>query len=181
MAVALSRMLRYTSSYTSEIVSVEDEIRHLTDYLQIIAIRFTNEVTYQIDVDPACADADCLKAILQPMVENSIKHGIEQTGQPIHLDIRVGKLSPSRIFITVSDTGVGFSDAKLAELQRKMKGSDTWSKYNELVQVGLLNVHYRLNMYYPDGLSGIGIANEPGGGALVTLTFPLAYNRKRGD
>lgn len=177
ITISLSRMLRYTSNYRTELVTIDEELRHLDDYLRIISIRYGNVVTYDFAMEAGCGESDCLKAIMQPIVENCIKHGVEVTGEPLHVNVSVALLEPGWLGVTIRDNGAGFGEDELRELQRKLREAETHKQYSELAQVGLLNVHYRLRMYYQDEHSGIQVTNDPRGGAIVRIVFPPRLHR----
>ncbi|WP_135556239.1 cache domain-containing sensor histidine kinase [Paenibacillus cymbidii] len=177
ITISLSRMLRYSSNYRTELVTIDQELRHLDDYLRIISIRYGNVVTYDFAMEAGCGESDCLKAIMQPIVENCIKHGVEVTGEPLHVEVRVALIEPGWLGVTIRDNGAGFGEDELRELQRKLRETETHKQYSELAQVGLLNVHYRLRMYYQDEHSGIQVMNDPQGGAIVRIVFPPRLHR----
>lgn len=177
VTVSLSRMLRYTSNYQVSLVTVREEIQHLNDYLQICQIRFGEDLTYGVEVEEGCLDVPCLKAILQPIAENALKHGMEQTGEPLHIEVRVcWHPETDGIEMLVIDTGQGFAQDVVASLNRRLKSTVHGRQYNELSKVGLLNVNYRLKMHYSTehAAAGIVVSNrlEEGHGAVVAVRFP---------
>ncbi|MFC5469033.1 sensor histidine kinase [Cohnella suwonensis] len=177
--INLSNMLRYTSSYRDTIVTVQEEISHMLDYLKICQIRYSDALTYEIHMDKTCENRLCLKAVLQPMVENAIKHGIETAGEAIHITVDVS-LREEQVYIRIQDDGQGFKPDILHRLQLQLSSEDEIDKYDEITQVGILNVNYRLKVYYSQRSAGISVCNSEQGGAVVTVTFP-ALNRYTGD
>lgn len=170
--VSLSNMLRYTSSYKEAVVTIEDEINHLISYLNICKIRYGEELTYEIHAEDDCRDVPCLKAVLQPLAENAIKHGIETSGGAIHLTVYIYRVE-DLIMIKVMDNGQGFNEVALERLQRLLGDPLQLDKYDQLTQVGLLNVSYRLGTYYTSEQARMTVANtEPDGGAVIMITFP---------
>lgn len=169
-AVALSDMLRYTSSYKQEFVPLADELKHVQDYIRIANIMYGDQIDLRIDMDESMDEIRCLKAVLQPLAENSMKHGFERTGCPMCIEIAAKNCGNGYIVILVRDSGSGFAPDKLAELQRRLALPPGTSDYRSISQVGLLNVHYRLRMHDRDGVSGLQIGNDPHtGGAVVTV------------
>lgn len=172
VTIALSNMLRYTSSYKDAIVRIEDEIRHTKNYMKIMKIRYGDALTFSLQVDEDCREADCLKAIIQPIIENCIKHGIELTGKPIHIHVHVST-EGEYIRIRIEDNGNGFDSGKLAELQEKLSSETPDDSYSKLTHVGILNIQYRLRVFYKDRKAGIYINNGDGNiGAVVEMVFP---------
>lgn len=177
--VNLSNMLRYTSSYKNAVVTVQDEIQHAQDYLKICQIRYSEVLTYDIRVEPECEIASCLKALLQPMVENAIKYGIETTGSAIHISIDVFRRE-DQVVMRIQDNGPGFEAEKLRKLQWQLSDEHQLEKYDEITQIGILNVNYRLKTYYRPLPAGVRLDSTEPHGAEVTITFPCTQSSNGG-
>lgn len=174
VVISLSKMLRYTSNYRDYIVSLQEELEYLNDYLNIMKLQMGDNLKYEIDMEDDFRNILCLKAILQPIVENSLRHGFQLTGRPAFIKIRIGYLGSSHIYIIVSDNGVGFSADKLEKIQSQLENSDDKPNLKGIVKVGLVNVNYRLKTFYKDGETGISINNlGKREGAEVKLVFPI--------
>ncbi|MFC4779181.1 sensor histidine kinase [Paenibacillus sp. GCM10023252] len=174
-AIALSKMLRYTSNYQETLVRVEDEISHIKDYLHIMQNLYPDKIEYSVDVDSLVSHCSCLKAIVQPFVENSIKHGFEMTGHSTSIQIRVRLYQQEYIRIDIEDDGIGIMEDKLQELQQALDQTKPEQEYLLLSRVGMLNVQYRLKTFYnQDPHTGITIERVTElGGNRISLTFPI--------
>lgn len=170
--IALAEMLRYTSSYRDAVVTIDEEINHLQHYFRICSIRYGDGFTYAISVDPGCGDVPCLKAILQPIVENALKHGIEATGEPIHVDVRAQWTADDNILVRIADNGKGFDPSAYEHLRQELRNDAQGEQYRQLTKVGLLNVNYRLKMYYGQEEAGIELEPPTDTGAVVCIRFP---------
>ncbi|WP_240419419.1 cache domain-containing sensor histidine kinase [Paenibacillus periandrae] len=171
--VALSNMLRYTSNYSETVVNLKDECNHLRNYLHIIQIIYGDDIKFVIEHPEFLEQISCLKAIIQPIVENSIKHGYEVIGEPVMISVTAQIWKEAYIKIVITDNGAGFTPNKLEELQRLLSDSPSENQYKQLTSVGLLNVQYRLKMYYSDAETGVWVENRPGqSGVLVNIIFP---------
>ncbi|MEC0226344.1 sensor histidine kinase [Paenibacillus alba] len=171
VAVTLSNMLRYTSDYKNVQVILKEEIRHLENYLSIMKVRFKDEVTYDIAIPEELLQAACTKALLQPLVENSIKHARETTGEPVHIRIIGEALDGDKLKLTVADNGPGFTADTLTRLTREQ--ADSHAHTYHFKQVGLSNLIYRLHMFYL-AEADIMFSNDPvRGGAVVEVFLPL--------
>ncbi|MFP4382743.1 MAG: sensor histidine kinase [Spirochaetia bacterium] len=184
--IALSNMLRYTSQYKDTIVTVQDEVKHLKDYLQIIKLRYLDDVFFHIEVEEECESVPCLKAILQPIAENSIKHGFDLNkydsyDEHFTIRIRVYRTQDQYVRVDIEDNGTGFNPDTFKELVKKISGNNSDLKYREISRIGLLNVHYRLRIYYKDEKSGLSIQNmtDKDGGARISVIFPAGANRQQ--
>ena len=183
ITLALSKMLRYISDYKSTIVTVEDELAHLEHYLQIHRIRFGRKISYCLHIEETCKPALSLKAIIQPIVENSIKHNIDVNGEPLHIDVSVKEIDGRFVSVEITDNGLGFAEQKLAELQQKINELNTGTVEYHSKRIGLINVHYRLKVYYiSEPSAGLSVGNRgDGAGAKVTVLFPLRYGHGGGQ
>ncbi|QNK57917.1 sensor histidine kinase [Paenibacillus sp. PAMC21692] len=172
--VALSNMLRYTSNYQQELVTLQEEIQHAGDFIKIMNIMYGDRIELIYSLEDPMQRIYCLKAVIQPIIENSIKHGFERTGAPMKIQIRV-ELEETYATIMIHDSGEGFAPGKLEDIQSILGRPGTPTDYRTMQRVGLLNVHYRIRVYYKDADAGIRISNHPDdGGALVQIKFPIA-------
>ncbi len=112
MIARLSELLRHVlDEEAPQEVPLSQEIDFLEDYLEIQSIRFQGELDIEIDVPPELRDAQVPNLILQPVVENAIKHGASQVRGTGRIDIR-GRRKEERLVLTVTDNGPGLSDAQ---------------------------------------------------------------------
>lgn len=125
MTEALATFFRYTISQVEYLVTLEDELANIENYYYIQQFRFGDKLALSIvyDHDEDVSELDILncrlpKLTLQPIVENSIYHGIERKIGRGHLVIRIG-VSDTRLRIRVSDDGLGMSEEKLYQLNEK--------------------------------------------------------------
>lgn len=172
--VSLSKMLRYTSNYREYIVTFKEEVGHLKDYMNIMELQMGENLTYDIAVEENFEEVLCLKAIFQPIVENSLRHGFELTGKPITIKIKAGYLDSKYGFVTIRDNGTGFKEEKLQEIRNQLQCMEGIAKLKEISKVGLVNVNYRLKVFYRDEETGVFVRNlREHGGAEVKIVFPL--------
>lgn len=161
-AINLSKMLRYSANYEKSLVSLQEEINHTLRYLEICKLRFNDEISYEMNIEESLYSMQCLKAIVQPVVENSLRHGIERTGKPMHIVVSA-ELEEEHLLIRVSDNGPGYSPEALSHLREKLSIADVSDSFHELSRIGLLNVHYRIRMFDRHSRSGIQVANHSSG------------------
>ncbi len=175
--LALSDMLRYVSNYQNTSVPVQQEIQYVANYMHIMQTQFGEDLTFEMIEGAGLGEVLCLKAVIQPIVENSIRYGLEQTGQPLFVKIETFRLSEGYVAIRICDTGPGFDQATLARINDKLQQSNVDAHFRHLSNIGLLNVHYRLRVYYEDEAAGIAIRNRADG-AEVTIVLPDRPVRK---
>jgi hypothetical protein len=151
----LASVFRYTLDATrTEWVTLEDEVRFVTAYLRIEKARFERRLDYSIDLQSNARSVRIPPMILQPVVENAVRHGIASRieGGVVYLG---AKLSEGRLVLVVEDSGSGLK----AEDNSERRG------------IGLKNVRDRLEHIYRDEASLRLSALEPTG-TRVTLTLP---------
>lgn len=154
MLEKLCDFLRY-SLYTDplEKITVQEEIALLQTYIDIEQCRFQSKLNIQIKAEQACTNALMPSLLLQPLVENALKHGIGPKSN-IVITVSFG-CDDSRLHIRVSDTGSGFDLAEPA-----LRG------------IGIKNCQDRLQLIYPQA-SHLTLGNDKNGGAWVDISMPL--------
>jgi sensor histidine kinase YesM len=158
MLTSLSDLLRIALSASSrQEIPLGEELGFLDRYLEIQRMRFGDRLRYERAVDPEALTCPVPALLLQPLVENAIRHGIEPSGNPGCVCI-TARLVGENLLIIVQDNGVGFQPAR----QDRPPGG-----------VGLSNVRERLRALYGEA-HDLRIEPPEGGGCAVTLTLPAA-------
>ncbi|MNI15707.1 Sensor histidine kinase YpdA [compost metagenome] len=171
--IALSNMLRYTSNYQQTIVTVKDEFNHLKNYFFIIRILYGDNISLSLEQDSSVENAQCLKAIIQPFVENSVKHAYEVTGDRLFIKISTTRWKDRYVQIVIEDNGIGFTDERLNMIQQALSMGQKEQDYMRFSRIGVLNVHYRLKMFYTEPETGVSVEQLlPEGGTRIIIRFP---------
>lgn len=158
MLIRLSDLLRITLDNVGlEEVSLKQELEFLRGYLEIEQTRFQDRLTVTIDVEPEALDIRVPNLLLQPLVENAIRHGIGSRPDAGLIEIRGRLIGPSELSLEVRDNGPGLADKDPATLR---KG------------VGLTNTQARLKQLYGPN-HRFEISNATAGGLLVKLIIPI--------
>lgn len=171
MLYALGRMLRLSISDASSTGEVSVELEHVQTYLKLQQMRMNGLLDYTIDVtDESIIHQKCPRFLLQPMVENAIKHGFRQRKTTGHICITSGRYEKG-IYLKVTDDGCGMEPERLAEVNQALSGNGSISDVRQ-GGIGLTNVRARLRMFYgPD--AGITIHSEVGKGTECTLWLAI--------
>lgn len=166
---ALSEILRYSIGDFEKIVTVEEEIKQISNYLKVQKSRFEDRLQYEIEIDEAILKEALPKLLLQPIVENAVVHGVERNKLGGLICIR-GYYEADQMVITITDNGNGITEAKLEELNNKFKESKKINPVDRTEHIGLVNVHERIKLLYgPSGkLSIESVYNE---GTEITMTL----------
>src|SRR5579872_3641238 len=157
LAIILRRLLSSGEAFAP----LRDEFEFIDNYLDIEVIRFGREKLRVVkELDPASLDVVVPSMLLQPLVENSIKHGLapKVEGGSIYLRSRV---TNTRLIIEVEDDGVGMGGAQLEE-------SSSWAGMG----IGMANISERLQVLYGD-TARMTIDSHEGKGTLIRIRLPL--------
>jgi len=166
----LADLFRYSVSKGSEFVALEQELTHASNYVRIQQLRFGNSFEAVFDVPEELRGTPVMKFILQPIIENAIKHGFAgwEEGGTVTVTARS---RGDQIELRVTDNGVGMNRETLERLNADLEGD--WEDYRgEEGGIGLRNVYYRLKLYYGDKI-GMRIESGLMNGTAVCITFPL--------
>lgn len=157
MIARLGDFLRLTlDTAAAQEVPLRQEIEFLNCYLEIERIRFRDRLTTRLDVDPQALECRVPNLILQPIVENAIRHGVAPRSAPGRIEVRAERKGGS-LRLQVRDNGRGIQEAAC-----QTKGGG----------VGLSNTRARLQQLY-GGAYVFEVENDPAGGAIVTLEIPF--------
>jgi LytS/YehU family sensor histidine kinase len=121
----LSDLLRMTLETVGlQEIALQAELDFLAKYLEIEQTRFADRLVVRFDIEPDTLDARVPTFLLQPLVENAIKHGVSKKAGPGHIDIRARR-DHDKLRIEVRDDGVGLSETALTALQKGIGVSTT--------------------------------------------------------
>jgi LytS/YehU family sensor histidine kinase len=157
MLMRLSDLLRIALDQPGvQEVALKDELDFLAKYLEIEQARFGDRLSVHFDVDPITLDAQVPNLILQPLVENSVRHAIAMRVEPGIIEIRAGRAGDALV-LDVGDNGPGFPQGLQPPRGRG---------------VGLANTRSRLEHLYGAG-GRLEFTERPGGGLIVRVTVPF--------
>ena len=166
MIVALAMLFRIGISNDSEVVSVRDEVEHVRNYLLIQKIRYADSFSYEFDVDENALDIKTLKLVLQPIVENSIYHGLKNKIDEGRIRISA-YTEDDRLILCVSDNGYGMRQETISRLYQSFEDRVVCNN------VGLKNIYQRVMIYY-GGEAEVIIGSELDKGTTITIKQPLS-------
>lgn len=166
MVVVFANLMRYSIRKSGASVELGTDIRYVEDYLTLQKMRYGDRLDYSIHVDATLCGCRVPKLLVQPIVENSIVHGLDRTR---HLCLQIdGRREDADLCVTVEDDGPGMTDAKYAEICALLAAESA-----EPEHIGLYNVHRALRLLY--GVPyGVEIVRQKSGIA-VTLRMPLRW------
>uniref|UniRef100_UPI00359CB6E6 histidine kinase n=1 Tax=Faecalicatena contorta TaxID=39482 RepID=UPI00359CB6E6 len=170
LVIALSDFFRISLSHGQEFVTVEKEVEYAECYLEIQNIRFPEQITWDVTVEDGLKEIKIMKFILQPLVENSIYHGIREAGRKGHIQISAYQ-DANGLILCVQDDGIGMLPEELTELMADLESEEIREKDIHEGGFGLKNVHQRLKLMYGEN-SGLQIKSEWEEGTCITIYIP---------
>lgn len=159
----VSDILKYALSDPGEPVTVKEEIQYLKKYAVIQKFRFGDQFIIYYEVDDEVMNAAVFRLFLQPLVENSLLHGIRGSKQKGYIKVSIQKRG-ERLRCCVMDTGTGMTREEKAELVNRFSSDDAGG-------IGLANLYRRLVLRYGEE-SGLRVWTKKGMGTAVSFYIP---------
>ncbi|MEW6733335.1 MAG: histidine kinase [Acidobacteriota bacterium] len=171
MTLHLAKVFRHVLAHSARpLTSIREEIEFLRTYLQIEEARFGDRLQVEIDIAPEIAGELIPSLILQPLVENALKHGLAPKLGPGHLWISA-LTQGDQVYLKVEDDGVGANLAVATKANRNHLLPQMISNRRPPAGVGLTNIVQRLATLYQNR-AGINFEPRESGGTRVTITLP---------
>ncbi|CAJ1004401.1 MULTISPECIES: sensor histidine kinase [Brevibacillus] len=162
---ALSKLFRISLSKGKNIITVQEELEHVRNYLVIQKMRYKNKFTYEITAQDEVLPCKTLKLLLQPIVENAIYHGIEPLADQGKITVSAER-SDGDILFRVRDNGLGIPPHVLEQIgSGQIKSKDGSG-------VGIKNVHERIRLFFGEAY-GLSIESDEETGTTVTIRIPM--------
>lgn len=177
MTEALADFFRYTISKVENMVTLEEEIRNINTYFYIQKYRFEDRLQLSIEYDEEDRDVlfKCLlpKLTLQPVVENSIIHGLERKMGEGLVRIII-QCTKKRLIITISDNGVGMQPEVYEKLNQQLNQPvfESVQMSHNKGGIALINVNNRIHLMFGEEY-GMWLNSTPGVGTDMTINLPL--------
>ena len=175
LVAAISSLIRASISNKKSIITIEQELDYVKNYIYIQHIRYKDRFDIIYDIDESLLKQAVPKLIIQPIVENAIIHGIENSKNKNLLYISV-KRENECIIIIVKDTGIGMTDEKVSELLKEPLNAEG-DEQKAHTNLGLYAVHKRIQLMYGD-LYGLTVQSQAGEGTTVTLHIPFTKKQE---
>lgn len=152
LVCSLAELMRATLRKANKLIPLHEEIALLNDYLHIQKTRFSDKLSFEVKVEKELEEFKIPILILQPLVENSIVHGLEGHKSGCRIKVDVKKCGQGRVSLCVADNGPGFRPDQAAES----------------AGTGLKSIRARLNHFFGDRFS-MNIDSNPGEGCAITI------------
>lgn len=167
MILWLADLLRYSIREEKNAVPLKEDIAYTLNYMRIQKGRFGRNFNYDFELQPEAERCLVPKLIIQPLIENSIKHGFDRKGKL--LVTVLAEIVDAQLVITITDNGPGIPHERLEQLRSSLA-----QKQDYVNSMGLYNVNRRIWLMYgpPYGLS---LDSTEGCGTTIQLTMPALY------
>ena len=165
----LSRFYKLTLSRKQSISTIASEAEHVSIYLQIQNMRYHDSISFVCDIPDELMEYQIPKLTLQPIIENSVLHGILETPSKTGTIVLTGWLEDSDIVLLISDDGVGIPPEKLQTLL--LENSYGITSASSGTNIAVYNTHRRLQILYGNEY-GLNYSSEFGKGTDVELRIP---------
>lgn len=162
---SLAKFYKLSLSKGKDTISIKDEVAHVSLYVQIQNMRYSNRISFKLDVDEEIFNYSILKITLQPIVENSILHGILGKGSENGEIVISSIIENDDIILYVKDDGIGISEESIKKILSGDINSKKGSGY------GIKNINQRIKLYYGESY-GLAFKSELGKGTTVEIRVP---------
>lgn len=175
--VALGNLIRPAFKSKGVVWSIREELDYLENYLKIMSWRFGNVLNYSADIPEELLGCTVLKFILQPVVENTVTHGL--LGHT-RLDVSIRATTVDRhLVLTVYDNGCGIERERLEEINRCLREGTEITQRKDSGHVGLYNINKRIRLHFGNDY-GVWLESEPGISTAVHVELPFLLVKKEG-
>lgn len=166
MLAAFSKLLRFNTKYMDTLVDIEEELGHVKSYIEVINFKDNFSVTLKVETsDVAVLKSRLPKLTLQPLVENTVKHGIMEYCTHIQINISIVR-EEGNLTITIYDDGCGMDAEQVKEINDNLNNGSM-----PLGNIGLRNVNERIRLYFGDNY-GLHVESKEGEFTSVAICIP---------
>lgn len=175
MVSSLGAILEASIGRDEDFIPLRRELEYIRNYVILQKLKYNEKLQLEIDVDERLLDCRVIKFLLQPIVENSIYHGIDQKAGTGTIRIAARATERGELAIAVADDGLGMSGEALQALRDKLEEPPD----RPSASVGLRNIHQRIRLHYGEAY-GLSVESEEGSGTLVELRLPYQATEEGG-
>jgi len=166
MIMAFANIMRYSIYYGGSIVPLKTDIEYVNDYLMLQKMRYNRRLTYSIDIPDELLECRVPKLVIQPIVENALKHGMKNVES---IFVKIAAFTDNgNLMIRVEDNGIGIEAEILDELVKDLEREDVYKEH-----IGLYNSHRVVRLMYGQPY-GLKIESTYGEGTSVTIILPIS-------
>jgi len=175
MITSLGYLLRYVVYNKNEMVSLQDEVEYIKNYLYIFGQRFEERIEFKLTVEDDILKCKIPKLILQPMIENAITHGLIESCETGNINLDIKYINNNcDVQIEIYDNGRGIEEKRLQQIISELNIRSDESS------IGLKNVQERIKLKFGEAY-GISIESKIGEYTCIKICIPAVKNTGRSD
>ncbi|GJM78360.1 hypothetical protein HMSSN139_08560 [Paenibacillus sp. HMSSN-139] len=164
---ALGSYYRLSVSKGQDVITVGEEIEMVRNYLKIQSVRYPDVFEARFEVEEGCGQIPIPKLVLQPLVENSLYHGIRPKGTKGVIRM-TAKQADGSVILSISDDGIGMTQEEIEQILFT-------ERQGQIKSFGLWGTMERLRIFYEDK-DVFHIESEPGTGTTITIILPMGVD-----
>ncbi|WP_409344348.1 sensor histidine kinase [Paenibacillus sp. MBLB4367] len=168
MLSSLGSIMEASIGREGSLITLRQEIAYIENYIALMKLKYNEKLSVRYEIPEELYDCEAIKFMLQPIVENSIVHGIDQSNGLGEITIEAMR-EHDRLIVVVHDNGAGIEPDKLAEFRRSLSEP---SDDRPLQRIGIRNVHDRIRLQYGEAY-GLEIESDGEAGTTVKLVVPF--------
>lgn len=152
VSLSISTILRYAINRDSRpgpagMLSLGDEVEIAKEYLKIMEVRFTGRFTWAVEAQEGALETPCLRMLLQPLIENAVTHGLENSYRDGHILLKCSQEGAFTV-VEVHDNGAGIPAEKLPALQQLLQAGTPPELGSRTGHIGLGNIQQRIRLTF---------------------------------
>ena len=184
MIKILARMFRMTLTDSTTPHKINDEVDYVRNYIRLQNIRFHDTFFLDIRLEERIREASIISMVLQPIIENSIEHGMKGSGEPLHLIVEGIISNDKDILIKISDDGKGMSPERINQINNliSMAESDKLKldhrDDDRNTGIGLKSITERIKLYYGDAYY-LRVVKSGKEGTVIEICIPARWEQIR--
>lgn len=171
---SLARFYKLSLNQGKLFTTVGNEVHLLEEYVDLQCKRILGEIELIVDIPEAMLEKTIPQFLLQPIVENSLKHGILEKEDAIGYIMVTGWMEEEKMIIVIADDGVGMEEAKAAALPC----TPEVLVHEKEGHIGVQNIYRRLTMFYGENAFSMKYTSRPGEGTQVELRLPYEFREE---
>lgn len=176
LLMKLVEFFRHSVKVNRPMVSLDDETELLESYMELMCYRYP-QLNYECDIDPDLGEMRVPNFILQPIVENSLLHGLKNKGYCGEVRVSAQKTADGKLEILVRDTGSGFAEGKKAQVDEILSSYARQTPKLTGNSVGVLNVQKRIKLLCGRDY-GLSYDENEGGGVTARILLPFEEDKE---
>lgn len=175
--ISISKLFRYNTKWTNELVTLREEIEHVNNYMTIMKSRFDEKIEFKLNVSNNLEDCMIIKMLLQPLIENCFKYAFNNSEGGWIIDI-CAYTSNGVLTLKVIDNGHGINEEKLKKINNSLAKQNVSIRSPENQEsVGLWNLSRRIKIHFGSKYT-VKILSENNKGTTVVVEMPVIKKKQ---